>query len=186
VKKYALILAVAATLLVAACSGSTAPNAITSDRKASAADLQQLQKADPTPRFIASQVRKNLVELETAQARTTQTTTFFFNQGVQAPIQSCPSIGFPIPATAQLTNPQQILENPDNNDTAVIPQVDPVGIYTGDSTGTYIICINAQGQAYADYWEGFVQTVTGPAKWNDATKQIELVGAPSFKFSKGH
>jgi hypothetical protein len=66
-----------------------------------------------------------------------------------------------------------------------LPQIEANGVYTDQSSGTFVICIDAQGRPYANYWEGFVKTVTGPAEWNAGTHQVELVGPPSFTFTKG-
>jgi hypothetical protein len=151
------------------------------DRSVATEQLGQYQTNQPVPVFKYSQLRQNLIEIETAEARTTQTTSFFFNQGVQDPVSSCPSIGFPIPSTYQLTNPEAKVQRHD----FTLPQPEATGVYTADTTGTYVICVNAQGQAYATYWEGFVQTVTGPARWDTATHQVLLTGPPSFEFSKG-
>lgn len=150
------------------------------DRELAERQLKGFQENQPAPVFTYSQLRQNLIEITTATAQTTQTTTFFFNMGVADPIGSCPSIGFPIPSTAQITAPETKLRNTE----AVVPQIEANGVYTGDSSGTYIMCVDAQGRPYANYWEGFVQTVTGAAKWNPAIKQVELVGPPSFEFSK--
>jgi len=62
-----------------------------------------------------------------------------------------------------------------------VSQIDPNGVYQGNSTGTYVICLNAQGKPYAVYWEGFVQAVTGVARWNG--HGVDLVGEPSFNFT---
>lgn len=166
-----------AGLLVLGLASCEQEDARVADERASEKVLLNLQDAHPVPLFQRSQLRQNLVEIVTAQAETTQTTSFFFNMGVTDPIMACPSIGYPIPSTAQLTNPMQLAHN-----STVIPQVEPSGVYTGESTGTYVICIDAQGRGYAVYWEGFVQTVSGPAEWADG--QVKLVGAPSFDFSE--
>lgn len=137
-------------------------------------------QAQPVPEFQSSQYRQNVIDIETAQADTTATTSFLFNQGVQDPITSCPSIGFPIPSTAQLTNPEGKLQDY----SLVVGQMEATGVYTGDSTGTYVICVNAKGEAYASYWEGFVNTVTGPATWNTTTHQVELTGPVTGGFSE--
>ena len=157
------------------------------DQAVSASILSAYQKSQPIPRFNWSQLRQNLIEIESAQAKTTATTSFFFNQGIQDPINSCPSIGFPIPATYQLTNPQQVVTSGygDSRSGTAIPQVEANGVFTADTTGTYVICIDAKGKPYAFYFEGFVGTVTGPAKWNIESHSIEITGSPSFNFSKG-
>ncbi len=180
--KYLVLVALAVATLGACKNGNTNQNAVNKkDRNVSTQILNNYQKNQPAPVRPWSQLRQNLIEIETAQADTTQTTTFFFNLGSPAPIQSCPSIGFSIASTSEITNPEQIVGE---NGVNAIPQIDPNGIYAGQSTGTYVICIDAQGRAYADYWEGFVQTVTGPAKWNTQTNSVELIGPPSFAFTK--
>jgi len=168
-----------AGIILAACGNGSPSNqtsAVKNDQSVSANALVQLQKAEPTPLYTYSQLRATLIAVETAQATTTQTTTFFFNQGVTNPTMSCPSIGFPLAADTQLTNPQQIVEDPYPNGGASvpIPQVDPTGVYTGASTGTYVVCVNPSGHTYIDYWEGFVQTVSGPAVWSNGS--IHLTG----------
>lgn len=167
-------------------SQNVTKEAITDEQLTIASGLVNVLKAQPLPRFAWSQLRQNLIELQTAQANTTQTTTFFFNQGVRDPIQFCPSIGFPIAATTQLSNPEQkVIETASGKDNGnvTLPQIDPNGVYAGNSTGTFAICLDAQGRAYANYWEGFVQTVTGPAHWDVASHTVELTGPPSFDFS---
>lgn len=140
----------------------------------------RMQDSQPTPEFDFSQQRQNLIEILTAQADTTQTTSFFFLEGVGL-VGQCPSIGFPIPSTAQLTNPSA--EKGPRESRVVLPQIEPNGIYSGESTGTYTICVDDDGKAYASYFEGYVQTVTGPADFVDG--KIKLTGKPTGGFTKG-
>jgi hypothetical protein len=173
-----------AALMLTACPQES--EAIKEDREAAEANLNRLNDAQPVPEFRWSQIRQNLIEITHAQAQTTQTTSFFFNLGVPDPISVCPSIGFPIPSTAQLTNPEQAARvGGAGGERFVIAQAEQTGIYTGDSTGTYVICVDAQGAAYAQYWEGFVSAVAGPAEWDPDADQIRLIGPPSFQFSEG-
>ena len=168
---------------VSACTPSSSTAAVNHDKKVSGEILSKYEVNQPVPQFDWSQIRQTAIDIETAQAHSTQTTTFFFNMGVQDPISSCPSIGFPVASTTQLTNPQQLYVSSGGSHDGVIPQIDPNGIYSGDSTGTYILCVNAQGQTYGVYWEGFVYALTGPAVWDSAKHQAVLTGAPSFKFT---
>ena len=195
-KKIISAVAVAIVLVLAgaACTSTTttaqraAKDSANTEQASIAAGLTNMERSQPLPRFSWSQLRQNLIELESAQADTTQTTSFFFNQGVQDPVQMCPSVGFPIASTTELSNPEQKITDvgrSGGNGNVTIPQIDPNGVYAGTSTGTYVMCIDAQGRTYADYWEGFVQTVTGPARWNTTTHDVEFVGAPSFKFTSG-
>ena len=172
----------ALVLGLAACSTGTEPEATKKDQESSAQSLADLQKAHPTPSFERSQLRANLVDIATAQAEATQTTSFFLLEGVGV-VGQCPSIGFPIPTTTQLTNPDQKAGSREGGYFG-LPQVEPTGVYTGDSTGTYVICVDAQGSAYARYWEGYVQVLSGPAEVN-SDGQIVLVGPSSFEFDNG-
>jgi hypothetical protein len=175
-------------LVLAGCSTGGATKAQSVDQQSSADALAQVQQAQPTPAFSWSQLRQNLIEIETAQANTVQTTSFFYNQGVQTPIFTCPSIGYAIPATYQLTNPDQVqLHQGDRNGgNVVISQNEVTGVYMGQTSGTHVICVDANGQGYDNYWEGFVQTVTGPAHWDAAKGQVVLDGAPTAAFSTSH
>jgi hypothetical protein len=148
---------------------------------------QQYVKNQPLPQFDYSQMRQNLIEIETAQATGVQTTTFFFNQGVQDPIMFCPSVGVPMPNTASLSNPVGVEHHSgtDNGGNVGVGQMDPNGVYVPESsTGTYVMCIDAQGRPYAQYWEGFVHTVFAPARWDSGSHMVQLVGPPSFEFTK--
>lgn len=171
------------SIVLAACGGS-GNTSITRDQKVSTQILNQLQKAQPVPEFKWSQYRQTLIDIETAQADGSQTTTFFFDPGTTAPISSCPSLGFPVASTSELTNPSQIVEDPyaQGGTSVPIPQIDPNGIYAGNSSGTYVICINPDGSTYAQYWEGFTDAVSGPAIWNSKTNSIEMTGKSTTVF----
>jgi len=194
-KKRQIVASMAvAGLMLAACSSSSKPaSGQAAERQQQLQSTESLVNNQPLPHFNYSQIRQNFIELETAMANGVQSTSFFFNLGVRDPSDSCPSIGAPIPYTAQLSNPDQVVNenanpvkgNSNSSGTeSVIGQMDPIGIYMPpDATGTWVLCINAQGQAYANYWEGYVRSVFAPAKWNYTTHQIELIGPPSFKFS---
>lgn len=106
------------------------------------------------------------------------TTSFFFLEGIGI-IDSCPSIGFPIPTTSNLSNPTQRVNEHDS----VINQAEATGIYTGDSSGTYVICVDPNGKPYANYWEGYVKAVTGVAHYDAAKGSIVLDGAPTAEFT---
>lgn len=179
--KYRKPIAIAAlVLMLGGCSAAKKESAVLKDEKTSDRILEQHGKAQPVPFFDYSQARQNLIEIATAQANTTQTTSFFFLEGIGL-VGSCPSIGFPIASTTQLTNPGA--EKGPRESRIVLPQIEPTGVYTGESTGTYTICVDGSGTPYASYFEGYVQTVTGPAEFVDG--QVKLTGKPTGDFSKG-
>lgn len=181
-KRFAILAIIMAVALVATACDDASMEAAREESQTATDQLNRFMQTQPIPTFEWSQLRQNLIELETAQARTTQTTTFFFNMGIVDPVSNCPSIGFPIAATYQLTNPEQTAGGT-NGRAYVWPQMEATGVYTADTTGTYVMCTNSLGQAYAQYWEGFVMTVTGPAIWENG--EVLLTGDPTFDFSTG-
>lgn len=154
-----------------------------SEEKTSDQQLDQFLQSQPIPRFNYSQLRQNLIEIQSAQANTTATTSFMFlmaGSGATGPlVYSCPSIGFPIPASYQLTNPEQKVA-----DGAVIAQIESTGVYGGETTATYVICVGDDGEAFAFSHEGFVSTVTGPAHWDVEAGEIVMDGASSAEFTE--
>jgi hypothetical protein len=183
--KFAIAGAILVGLMTTAssCTDGEWSSSTNNDEKISESMLQDFQKAQPVPTFKYSQYRENLIDIVTAQAQPTPTTTFFFNAGVADPVYMCASVGFPIPGTSQLTNPEKIEDRYEGD--VAIPQVEPNGVFTGDTTNTTTICRDANGRGYAVGWEGFTMPVTGPAEWNSETKQVELIGAPTGEFSTG-
>lgn len=112
IRKNKVILAVVAlisVLILSACGSTDAPTAVQKDQDTSSTILSKFLKSQPVPIFDWSQIRQTLIDVETAQAHSIATTSFFFNQGVQEPYFVCPSIGFPVASTTQLTNPQQVI-----------------------------------------------------------------------------
>lgn len=178
-KILAAIIGLTLTLGVTACEQTK-----TAQQKEAQVTREQLNAfltSQPVPKFAWSQLRQNLIEIETAQAITTATTSFFFHVGTPDPVSACSSIGFAIPATYQLTASEGKLQD----HALTVPQLEANGVYTGDTSGTYVICIDGNGVAFAFYHEGPVSTVSGPAQWDYDKHQIVLTGAPTGDFSVG-
>src|SRR5260221_9885671 len=95
-------------LTLAACTNSP-PNAQQVEQQQQQQDTAALVNNQPIPHFSYSQERAALIAAEAISANGTQTTSFFFNQGVRDPIFVCPSVGEGIPDSAQLSNPSQIV-----------------------------------------------------------------------------
>lgn len=182
----------AAVVALAACSSATVPAGQQKEFAQQQADTNSLMQAQPLPHFNFSQIRQTLIDAETISAEGTQTTSFFFPQGGtgETPVFSCPSLGLPVAANAQLSNPNQVIVDPNNTyntnnpGSLTVPQMDPNGIYSSPSSlGTYVICLLNSGQKYLTYWEGPVYSVTGSATWANGTIQVN--GAPTFKVTAG-
>jgi len=183
--RTALLGAVAAAgivLGVAACNGSGNSNGQQLENQQQYNNETTFEQVQPLPHFPYSQYRATLTEVQAIQALGTQTTSFFFNLGIAKPIFSCPSLGMPVASTAQLSNPSQPFSVPDGNgnyNTVALGNMDPNGTYSPpDSTGTNVVCLNASGQPYIQYWEGFVDAVSGAAHWDTATNTVVVTGQP--------
>ena len=172
--------AAAALLLLSGCDSSTSVNA--KDTQAIATQLDTYQRNQPIPAATFSQYRDTLIKVENAQIHGVATTSFFFVQGSAAPYKTCPSIGFPVASTSQLTNPQQTVSRGETGLTT-LPQMEPTGVFTGESTGTYVTCVAADGIKYISYAEGFVHTEGGPAHWDKNAGGIVADGAPTVTTS---
>lgn len=175
------VLALAAIPFLTACGPNNSSGAA-QESKDSAAIEKTFLLNQPPPHFQHSDIREVATEIEAIQALGEQTTSFFFNQGIKDPVFSCPSLGEPVASTTQITNQQQNFNSsyPNGGTSYPIGNMDPNGIYAGDSTGTYVLCVNAQGTPYAEYWEGFVNTVSGPATWDAGSGQIKVTGEPAM------
>jgi len=174
---FAVALVIPAALL-AGCTHNHPANRTNAEQRSTNTHRDWYQKNQPVPQFDWSQYRQTVLDVEQAQVHGVATTTFFFNLGTPRPIKVCPSIGFPVPTTAQLTNPDQVVSAP-NSGSATIGQAEPNGVYPGGSSGTYVVCVAPSGVKYVSYWEGDVQTEGGPAHWDDKAGRIVLDGKPT-------
>jgi hypothetical protein len=161
------------------CGGSSNNN----EHAAANAGINLMLTNQPVPIFPTSAMRQETIEIEAIQALGTPTTAFFFPPGQgpgipgSHPFKTCPAEGEPIPNTTSLTNPSQLVAGA-NTQGGVVAQMDPNGTYTpAASTGTYVLCNNANGGQKLTYWEGDVYDESGAAVWNQSTLMIDSIGA---------
>lgn len=166
-------------------SSAAGTSANASEQAAQGQDSLNLDTNQPLHVYNYSQQKAVLQAAEDIEADGENTTTFFFNQGVQNPVFSCASRGISVPESDQLTNPSQVLPDPNeqnqnngNPGSVIVPQEDPNGLYGGDTTGTYTICLDSKGQQYLMIWEGFDMTVSANAVWNTTTHSVQVLGSP--------
>jgi len=98
------------------------------DQQTTYANNQQLHHYDYSPE------RDELQQIYDARMKLTNTWTVIYSMG--KPVFVCPSRGYPIPYTTQLTNPENWVGTG-----VAIPQAEPNGLYTGTSTATWVLCI---------------------------------------------
>lgn len=172
------LLAVALAVVIAGCGSGNNEESLVEGELLTNKQLHLYNVNQPIKLHPWSQYRQTLLEVEDAQAEGVATTSFMMNLGRADPIESCPSVGYPLPSTAQLTNPDQAISAP-HHQSQVVAQAESNGIYTGESTGTYVTCVAPNGTEYINYWEGFVYTVGGPAHWDYTKHEAVLDGAPT-------
>jgi hypothetical protein len=184
----ALFIGLASTLAGCGCSSgsSTQANAVATEGSQAAAGINLILQNQPVPIFDSSAMRAEMVTIEAIQALGSPTTAFFFPPGQgpgvagSHPFKSCPAEGEPIPNTASLDNPlqgTQITSGTAGNSSVAIDQMDPNGTYVpASSTGTYVLCDNANGSYTLTYWEGDVYDQTGTAVWDQSTLMVNTVG----------
>ncbi|SRR5258708_1761170 len=181
-----LAAAIIGAITIAACSTPTPGPTNTTEHNQATAGINLILTNQPVPIFPTSELRKNLIEVEAIQALGSPTTSFFFPMGTTIvngkfsapPFKICPSQGEPIHATDSLSNPHQVVPGY-NSSSDVVDQMDPNGIYPGVSSGTYVLCVRANGSTNMAYWEGPVHTETGAAVWNEnggPGNQIQDIG----------
>jgi hypothetical protein len=179
-------------LVLAGCSTSSGTGASTGDQQSQVQqqkDTTQLEYVEPLPSFQYSQIRFDLIQVEAIEALGLNSTSFAFMPGITHPVWSCPSIGLPMAATDELSNPVQpqwqYTGGSNGNSVAGVGvgQEDPNGIFQGDTTGTYVLCVDPQGRQYLQYNEGYTDTTTQPgAHWNGSA--IVGVGQPVMPVCK--
>jgi len=188
-----IITATAVALLIAitsACSVRTgadkAAQEVTEQESSAVQNgVADLGRNQPIPQFDYSQIRQTVIEVETAQATGAVTTSAFYLEGVGL-VEWCPSIGVPVAATTQLSNPTTYVDIPGDRtyEKFPLPQPEPTGVYPGDTSATYVLCVDDNGKPFAHYWEGYTVNDVGVREY-PADKRVTLVGDPTMEFSGG-
>jgi uncharacterized lipoprotein NlpE involved in copper resistance len=162
-KRLIAILAIASLALVG-CNEKT-ETANQKDRRTVARAANGYVNNQPPPVANWSQIRQSLIEIERMQIEATATYTAFFQMGTNGPVFTCDSIGTPIPADTQLTNPESMATTYQSPYT--LPQMETTGVFTSTATqATYVICTRANGDPYFVSWEGPVMSSTIPIRWD--------------------
>lgn len=131
----------------------------------------------PVPTFDWSLERHIFTELYKARNNAVQTYSYVRNLNGQV-IFACKSIGFPMPANTQLTNPEKRIGDGYDGEIDTIPQAEPNGLYTSSSTvGTYIFCLNSDGTVSPSYFEAEVESHLSPL----ASDERSLSGESNLK-----
>lgn len=153
------------------------------EQKAVGDSFGRMQNSQPPPAFDWSQVRQTLIDVESAQATGATSTTAFYLEGIGL-IAWCPSIGAPVASTAQLSASKQWVDLPGDHtqDRMEVDQGEPTGVYVGQSSGTWTLCLDDNGKKFARYWEGYVDTTIGVVSNYPDEKRVRVTGS-TFNFT---
>jgi hypothetical protein len=165
------VLSILAMVILPAC-GPTQQNIEQGQQAAGVASISENQ---PIPDLGGWSSERQLV-IDTYRARnsTVATYSYWFTMNGQI-IEICPSIGYPIPYSTQLSNPQIALNNSYGS---VIANPEPNGLYPPDNAAaTLISCVNDDGSISVIYFEEYVETF--PFRIT-SDRQLERLGEPSF------
>ena len=136
-------------------------------------------KTQPVPFFKWSQDRDNLIQIYKMKNESRATYSVVRSAGTGEILWDCPSIGFPLPADTQLTNPLQRVYGE-----AIIEQAEPNGLFSSKNTdGTYVICVLPDGTLSPQYSEAKVDVFTRPVKVEKG-RVVFIDGAPSMRIEK--
>lgn len=158
---FALIVVAA---IVVACGNVN--QSVTKDQNQTNAQLQQYQAVQPVPYYNFSEQRNTLIQIYNAKNEARNTWAVVESMTGVA-LWSCPSLGFPIPADTQLTNPDQlaVTQNGSSWYDGVLPQMEPDGLYASGATdGTYVLCVRPNGKAVPIYTEQKVSMFPFPVE----------------------
>lgn len=139
---YVLPWLVLAFIVLSGCSLFSSDTPQTASESTQVNDQQTIYAQNqPLHHYDYSPERDELQQIYDFRMKGGNTWTVFYSMG--KPIFSCPSIGFPLPYTTQLTNPDQVQEHNGqySGGNVVVPQAEPNGLYTGTTNATEVLCV---------------------------------------------
>jgi hypothetical protein len=85
--------------------------------------------------FRERKILKDIIEMRDQANLTTY--TYLYSDMTGKLVFACDSIGYGIPSTTQYTNPEKEIHSSGG---ATMPQADPNGLFSGNSSGTWVLC----------------------------------------------
>lgn len=176
--KTIVMLCVVAVLTVFASACDDTSNANERERATVNRQQETFLRSQPTPVFEWSLERSLMIQFYNARNARTLTYSYVVHPHTGALLMSCESMGFPLPATVQLTNPQTVVDTA--RGVTSIAQAEPNGLYAPSSTtGTWVMCIAPNGGIEPRYVENEVITTVRPMQMVEG----QLVPLPSGRAS---
>lgn len=185
-KRIFVILSIFVGLMVSGCSPVDNSNSNSKETDQQARAVSSIVDNQPIPDLGGYSFERQVV-IETYIARNNTITTYSYLMTLNGQIiEICPSIGYPIPYSTQLSAPEKLAPNnlmtingfstsPENS---VIPQSEPNGLYPPDNAAaTLVQCVQSDGSVSPVYIEQEVMAF--PYRIN-SDFQMTQIGDASF------
>jgi hypothetical protein len=188
--KFAFLgLAMLSTAAASSCSNgnSAQNNANNTETQQQGAAYDQLVRNQPAPTFDWSQEREIAIQLYKARQGAIATFSVVQSPFTGKVLWSCPSIGFPLPYSTQITNPNYVADESDHGSYAILPQQEPNGLYPPPSSAaTWVPCVNAKGEITPVYEEKDVTVFMQPMQEGPDGGLVPVPGSiPSVSIKVG-
>ncbi len=175
--KHPIVTGLSIVFLLSAADGGcdakdSSSNATRQEQAQQNLQMEQFLRNQPVPSFDWSLERHMLIQLYTARQRATNTYSVVQSEFTGKILWSCPSIGFPLPYSTQLTNSLQAQWRgySDHWSSAVVEQQEPNGLFSPPSAeGTWVPCVDERGRITPVYEERKVTTFLRPVEERDGT-----------------
>jgi hypothetical protein len=142
--------------------------------------VSSISKNQPVPDLGGFSLERKIV-IETYLARNKAITTYSYMITMSGQlIEICPSIGYPIPYSTELTNPQVLTYSSAGGYRVdgTVANPEPNGLYPpSDAAATLVQCVNDDGSVSPVYIEWYVESFPFRIK---SDVQLERIGEPSF------
>jgi hypothetical protein len=137
------------------------------------------------PFFDFSQDLETLRQIYVLKNEAVATHSTFSSNGTGQIIHDCPSIGYPIPADTQLTNPETA-QHRSSSGWYTLPQPEPNGLFSSQNTdGTWVICVDDRGRQFPLYSELKVEAYPFEVRVDPDGFGVSQVGDPAATVETG-
>ena len=159
----------------------------TTEQSQQASAYSNLINNQPAPTYDWSQEREIAIQLYNARQGAVATFSVVQSPYTGKVLWSCNSIGFPLPYSTQLTNPEFVYDPPDVQGVYVLPQSEPNGLFPPpESAATWVPCVNSKGQISPVYEEKDVTVFMQPMVQNADGSLVPVSGStPSVSIAVG-
>lgn len=174
--KKLFVLSTMILLLLTACATASDEVTITERQQQGLSNLAIVNN-QPIPDLGGYSFERQIV-IETYLARNNTIATYAYMFAFDGKIiEICPSVGYPIPYSTQLTNPMKIEDRYEGD--VAIPNAEPNSLYPpSDAAATLVQCVNPDGSVSPVYIEWYV--LAFPYRIA-SDLQLQRIGEPSFK-----